>query len=450
MSSISTESAGCQRFEQLALARTQAELSADDQGFIEAHLGECAACREVAATERALARTMTDGPGTPADEMAYRRWLDSLVEASLNGPDLDALPDAEPRRRWLLVAAGTAIAAGLVLALWLGGPWSADTAGQGRGGGTPASQPRIVSTVGDVLRDGKPATDGEPIGAGKVLETGAGQTVLEVPGRAKLVVKEHSRVRAVSLSGEELQVSLERGQVLAEVQPLPADHRFVVQTGFGRVEVVGTVFSVTLGLSSAEVVVQQGSVRVFEPGQPTRTVKAGGSTVLRGHAAAMAAAPAAPSAPRPGKAAAEAGQRSAVSRAPVVLRAEPIRSASERLAEARQLRMREEWQAAAQEYQALVRAFPDGPEAGAALVALGQIQLEYLIRPDDALASFGAYLAQWPQGSLAVEAAYGRLSALRALGREADEQRALQAFLERYPRSVQARMVRQRLRELGQ
>ncbi len=74
------------------------------------------------------------------------------------------------------------------------------------------------------------------------------------------------------------------------------------------------------------------------------------------------------------------------------------------------------------------------------MVSLGELELGKRNRPAAALEAFSAYLRVG--GPLEREARFGRLRALRALGRdgEADAERA--TFLRDYPASIQAAMLR--------
>ena len=87
-------------------------------------------------------------------------------------------------------------------------------------------------------------------------------------------------------------------------------------------------------------------------------------------------------------------------------------------------------------------------EAKTSLISLGNIQLDHLNQPGKALLAFNKYLGTTTKGTLAQEAAWGRIRALGKLGRTADEIDALKVFLINYPSSVQARMARSRLRDL--
>src|SRR6185436_18164560 len=98
-------------------------------------------------------------------------------------------------------------------------------------------------------------------------------------------------------------------------------------------------------------------------------------------------------------------------------------------------------------YRKLVTQHPGSAEAKAGLVSLGDLQLSRLKQADAALRSFDAYLKSGDRG-LAQEAEYGRIRALRALGRARDEQAAIERLLARYPSGVHAESMRARLLSL--
>jgi hypothetical protein len=91
---------------------------------------------------------------------------------------------------------------------------------------------------------------------------------------------------------------------------------------------------------------------------------------------------------------------------------------------------------AAATYKRLIRQFPQSPQAGPARVSLGDLSLS-LGDAAGALASYDAYLAGG-QATIAREARYGRIRALGALGRSADERREIEKFVRDYPSSSQA------------
>jgi tetratricopeptide (TPR) repeat protein len=110
------------------------------------------------------------------------------------------------------------------------------------------------------------------------------------------------------------------------------------------------------------------------------------------------------------------------------------------LQEARELRADGRFADASSIYRRLLREHAGSAEARAALVSLGELQLSQLGDANGALKSFAAYLRAG--GALAQEASYGKIRALRALGRNTEAQQAVAAFLSAYPQSVQAAALR--------
>jgi hypothetical protein len=74
------------------------------------------------------------------------------------------------------------------------------------------------------------------------------------------------------------------------------------------------------------------------------------------------------------------------------------------------------------------------------MISLGELELGKRNRPVAALEAFSAYLRVG--GSLEREARYGRIRALRTLGREGEADAEGAAFLRDYPTSVQAATLR--------
>ncbi len=97
-------------------------------------------------------------------------------------------------------------------------------------------------------------------------------------------------------------------------------------------------------------------------------------------------------------------------------------------------------------YERLLAEFPRSAEATAARVTMGRL---WLRRGDAkaALAHFDAYLAA-SAGGLVEEARYGRIRALRQLGRTAQERGSIEAFLAEHPGSVYAPRLQKRALEL--
>ncbi len=123
----------------------------------------------------------------------------------------------------------------------------------------------------------------------------------------------------------------------------------------------------------------------------------------------------------------------------------PIPVMADLLAQANHLRGKGNWRQAADRYLLAVNSAPNSPEAYTAMVAAGALQREKLNDAQGAIALFSRALASRPSGPLSEEARWGLVEANHSLGRVADEQRALAAFLEHHPSSVLAAEGRQRL-----
>ena len=120
----------------------------------------------------------------------------------------------------------------------------------------------------------------------------------------------------------------------------------------------------------------------------------------------------------------------------------PPPSAAELLARAQKARSARNYGAAIRAYQKLLRLHPRSGEARLAQLSLAQLQLAQG-NAAAALSGFNAY--QRTGGGLSQEAHYGKIQALRTLGRTAEERAEIRRFLQRYPKSLQAATLRRRL-----
>jgi len=111
--------------------------------------------------------------------------------------------------------------------------------------------------------------------------------------------------------------------------------------------------------------------------------------------------------------------------------------------QARAARTSRNWGTAAAHYREIVKLAPSSAIAQTSRIQLGDLLRTRLNDPKAALATYRDYLKSG--GSLMREARYGEIRALRDLGQLAAEKRAITAFLERYPNSLAARELRERL-----
>jgi TolA-binding protein len=95
-------------------------------------------------------------------------------------------------------------------------------------------------------------------------------------------------------------------------------------------------------------------------------------------------------------------------------------------------------------YDALQNLHPSAPEARAAEIALGMLQLQKGAA-GAALKHFRRYLRDSPNGDLAPEASWGEAEALGALGLRDEARRSLTNLLRKYPESAYAKAARAKL-----
>jgi hypothetical protein len=392
-------------------------------------------------------------------EHALRWALPGFGEAPLPGEDDEAviagavdgyLQGAGARGRgrvaWLAAAAGLAAAAAVVLAVGVGPV---------RSGGEPAIA-RVeapAASGGEALAEADPAgprevdpapvaEDPAPTRAGAVRSLsgtwvdGGGRALAgrPAPGTvltatsaaclgddagARLCVQPGARVRTVAAEGATLEWLDGHGELtLPSAAPAPAGpapQAAVLELRVAGTRVTGPGARVTVETTAAgrvSLTVREGEVSL-DTAEGTRVLAAGDRW--------------APGEDEPAVAGSARSSRATTPDATTLLRQAQAARAEGSLADAATL------------YRRLVKAYPRSPSAGPAWVALGQVELARG-RAQAALEALGRYRG----GPLAEEAAYGRIEALRALGRASEERAATERFLATYPGSSYAAKLRRR------
>lgn len=110
------------------------------------------------------------------------------------------------------------------------------------------------------------------------------------------------------------------------------------------------------------------------------------------------------------------------------------------LAKAQALRARGRYEACAHLYRRLWSEFPTSEEGKVSMISLGELELVHTKSPRTALEAFNAYLRLG--GPLEREARFGKIRALRALGRSEDAEAETARFLHDYPTGIQATALR--------
>ena len=287
-----------------------------------------------------------------------------------------------------------------------------------------------TTTAGRAFAMGQPLEAGTVVlGAGACIAGTDGQLCARTPLGAVVTLPRASEPQVVTLLGG--------GGVSV-----------TAQSGVSVATIRGGVVALSSALFTLEpdgpppaiiVAVQSGSVRYHDLQGAEAVLFEGQSVRLPVPPPSEPVAPAAPVTPH-------VALSSAPVRAAPPSSAPSAASASELLELARQERAARHYSAAALAYRKLEQTFPGSAEARAALVSLGQLQLGQLGQPEAALRSFQTYLSA--PGQLQQEAEHGSILALQKLGRKAEERRAIEAFIARYPKSVQAGALQERLKQL--
>jgi len=120
-------------------------------------------------------------------------------------------------------------------------------------------------------------------------------------------------------------------------------------------------------------------------------------------------------------------------------------SPSHLLAMAQALRARGAYDACAKVYRRLWSEFPGSEESKVSMISLGELELGKRNHPVAALEAFSAYVRVG--GTLEREARYGRIRALRAVGRDGEADAESATFLRDYPTSIQSATLRRQVHE---
>jgi hypothetical protein len=376
----------------------------------------------------------------------------------------------------------------------------------------PLARSELVFASGEVLVGGHSATiGGATLHTGERITTKDGHACITIDPSVDLCLGKDAEVLLESLAEAELVVRVARGAAVAQLAPRAQGHRFALVAGSVTATARGTVFAVEFAPepASTRVTVVEGKVDVQHASRPLERLSAHQGIEVEGQAArakqnvgraeeARLRALLVPSElwqkrelgmlaleegvpgskvwldergpfALPLRTFVATGAHRITVRAPggpeltltpeveagktKQLGSSELRRQAERgapsattlLDEARQRLGRGDARGARAVYERLRATYPSSPEAKTVLVTLGKLELE-LGAPLRALAAFDAYAKQG--GPLVPEALAGRIRALRALGRQAEERRAILDYLERYPRGLEAPALEKRLSTL--
>lgn len=453
----------CEAVLALQLKRAEGlDLEERERAIVEDHLRSCSSCRTEQMALDALG-TPTDVDTGGLDELSRRRLNEAvLAEAALRQQIQEK---RVPSRRRLALAVGAGL---LVTSVILATVYAVRLRDEAV---TLPERPLIVrplvpesettTRVGIVVQlEGRmrmaenPVTEKDALYSRRPIAVESGRAMLALPAGIGLVVAPKSEIRIDQPGKRVFEVHLKTGELLASVDPKVERDGFEVVTRHGRVRVKGTVFSVTTSESATTVFVLRGAVAVEDTQKETATVRAGESRrlgdvrndwipmarerALRETLNSLQAASVPSSPPASGDdenpVAPMASKPSGEPETPQSL-----------LSRARENRSRGDFQAVRDAYRTLVQTHPASEEAAIARISLGEVELNNLHHPSEALKWFEQYLEQG--GALEQEALYGRCRALGALGRAQEETRCLERFVTQFPNAVRSARIQEKLAE---
>jgi hypothetical protein len=413
--------------------------------FVRSHELDCAQCGREAAVFRELRTAPLHL--VPSEEDVQRILLQA--EQTHADPPLEAAPSGwwtrTSTQRVAAVAALVALAAGLWLYL------KAEIGGEARPGATVALTTQGASSATTSRSTPKPAPLTPPSGAP------AGDGCSSLVDGIVLCLAAGSEVGEVHTAGPQRTVELRRGRAVASLEPQPPGTSFSITTAAGKVTAVGTIFSVEIGQAGeAYASVTHGKVKVEGLGASSSFLLQAGQTVRLGdtEVSALPALEAQQDLDVVARWAAGISGGRGELHAPFEQRESPASEAKtanggarpqlqEELGHARALRMAGQFARAAAVYRSIYSRNPRSEGGRAALMSLASLQLSSLGDARGALTSYESYLAGGG-GALSEQAEYGRIRALRQLGRSAEEREATRRFIARYPNAPETRLLKRR------
>ncbi|HET9955827.1 MAG TPA: FecR domain-containing protein [Polyangiaceae bacterium] len=386
-------------------------------------------------------------PGFAPEPERDPRSLRERIPERISQP-LPQRPAAPRFRAWtagLLTACGVAAAAAGFLVFRQLPRAAIDTA-------SAAVGPSPAPSVGAAQGSPRVALSDSGAGSHEVITRNQEDTCGEVLSGVTLCLTRGSEVSRVELAGADRTVYLKRGRAIASLAPQPPGTSFSIVTASGRVTAVGTVFSVEVTAEGGSIArVARGKVLVRAPAAGADHALLAGQMLRLGESESLRLtrtdqdqdlslleqlAPDSPGLVAHGAIIdLDANDEESPPR-------RVSRKVKDQLQRARELRKRGDFSGAAAVYRAVHQDNPHSAEGRAALLSLAGLLLSPLNDPASALSAYNAYLATG-RGTLAAQAEYGRIRALRSLGRTSEEHSATEAFLEHFPNAPEARALKQ-------
>ena len=230
--------------------------------------------------ERRIAQSVADSwrsASTPElSAESSDRIRDRLVAEASRGEIGMRASSRDARSARLRITAVALPLAAAAVALMIAAPW-AEPKIEGKRSAPPIGP---IATATPLAPADAPAA-AVPIGTEVLAPADGTPEEVEIPRLGRIVLLERAVAR-LAIEGDHVDLVLERGAVVASIEKRERERSFFVTTSAGRVEVVGTVFSVAIEEDGVRVAVAEGRVRVDAsvPGRGSAEVGAGEELAL--------------------------------------------------------------------------------------------------------------------------------------------------------------------------
>ena len=423
----------CQRYQDLLETQLvdECELSDAELAFLDTHEKSCPECGMFAS----MLDTLENMDGDTKTDDTILNVVETVFDKR----------DKRRRREWYVGIAAAAMMAAAFAYLFV---FTDET----------PTGPTFDLKFGSIARNGELYAQGHQLRLnGTVASPNSEDALLEIPDAIYMAIEQNAQLRLINAKNGDLTIALDSGRMAVYLVPDgPLD--LLVELPWGTVDVTGTVFVVDASENTGQVEVIRGSVSVQDKklshrqhlGAGWRLGMSLGEKVRRRVSATDPLLTL-------------LGIHERVEQ-PVELAEQPVeedvteheaKKAAKQLApkpsletllhEARACRLEKDWACAVAKYRKAAALYPNRPAAATAMVSAGQILLENMHQPGEALSFFKRYQKRRPTGGLGREALFGECNSLKTLGRRPQERKCLERYLEKYPGTLYSKMAKSRL-----
>ncbi len=451
----------CTVFEDLLSRKTidDETLTRNEEEYLNRHGSECADC--------SMELSMVNHLSGAADRLTFadegEASLELAVRQDLLRTENRSLQTRLRRRNRLFAGAGIAIAvaASVLFVLFSGFRNDSYQNTMREETGTP---PEILESIhhvtikkfdGEIEFENAVPAMGDALRTGDTLKVVDGSVLLQVGEGSSVFAAKDATLSLVKADPNISHFKVNNGRVAFKVEKLTGEEQFIVDLPRGRIQVLGTLFHVSLEDGFLDVRVAKGIVHYSSDDGGGETIRSGEVLESDGSIRKMDPIEVAElnnifddGGPSASANSPEVAKSVAKQPKPRTQKPEATPTISELMSRAGKLRAEGRWMDLTAVYKDVVHKYPTAAEAQTCFVLLGNIQLKRVRNYPGALKSFKAYLKRSPNGSLSEEADWGIAVSYRKMGLREKEYQALEHFQKRHPGSPFTAVAKNRLMEL--